>query len=73
MDTNTTRKRRRASLGYSIKVQVLVTPDTASDIRTVADLREVSDGEVVRQALSEYLPDAVRKAKWTTAKRKKRT
>lgn len=63
------RPHRRASFGYKVRAQVLVTPDTAADIRALADLREVSEGEVIRAALAKYLPAAIRRAKRTTAKR----
>ena len=50
----------------------MITPNTAADIRTLADLREVSEGEIIRAALAEYLSDALKRAKWTAAKRGER-
>ena len=72
MEATERRPHRRASLGYKVRLQVMTTPDTALDIRTLADLLEVSDGEVIRAALSEFLPGALRRAKWTAAKRQER-
>ena len=67
------RPHRRASQGFKVRAQVMITPDTAADIRTLADLREVSEGEIIRAALAEYVPDALKRAKWTLAKRGERT
>ena len=72
MEATLRRPHRRTSLGYKVRLQVMTTPDTAADIRALADMLEVSDAEVIRSALSEYLPSALRRAKWTAAKRQER-
>ena len=72
MEATKRRPMRRASFGYKVRVQGMVTADMAADVHALADLREVSEGEIVRAALAEYLPDALKRAKWTAAKRGER-
>ena len=47
MEATARRPHRRASFGYKVRAQVMITTDTAADIRTLADLREVSEGEII--------------------------
>ena len=73
MEATARRPHRRASQGFKVRAQVQITEDMAADIRTLADLREVSDPEIIRAALAEYVPDALKREKWRAAKRGERT
>ena len=68
MDEETPRPRRRVSFGLTRRLQVMVTPDTAKDVQALADLRKESEGEVIRASLAEYVPGALKRAKWSSAK-----
>ena len=73
MDTTARRKRHRASFGYSIKMQGLVTPDTADNVRKLADILETSEGSIVRDALEVYgLHKRIVTAQETIRKRRQR-
>ena len=54
------RRTRRVSHNLTIRVQAMVTADMAASIRQLADLAEISDGEVLRSALAAYVPDALK-------------
>lgn len=56
MDVIKRRRRRRASLGLTVRLQTLVTEDMADSIRKLADETEVSEGAVIRDALEIYDP-----------------
>ena len=73
MEATKRRPMRRASFGYKVRVQGMVTADMAADVHALCDLREVSEGEIVRAALAEYVPDALKREKWRAAKRSERT
>lgn len=72
-DTTVKRKRRRASFGYDVALQAKVTEDTRDKVRRLADLLEVSDGQVVRNALDAYDLDArITRARGTANTRRQR-
>ena len=54
------RRTRRASHNLTVRLQTMATKDLAVSIRLLADLSEISDGQVIRDALDAYVPDALK-------------
>ena len=73
MEHQKERPHRRASFGYAVRLQTLVTPEMASGVRKLAELLECSEGAVVRDALEAYdLHKRIVTAQETARKRRQR-
>ena len=58
MDTIRKTRRRRASFGFSAVLQAKVRPETRDKVQKLAEVLEVAEGQIVRDALEAYDLDA---------------